>query len=86
MVPQTKLDKYQFILNAQEVDLRTDRTAQLERQRRGESWKAGGAEMRFGKQVDCGCYRKEGSLVTEKGERERSAQGITQGGMFPQSH
>lgn len=47
------------------------------------SWKLGGVEMWFGGEKDWGCWRREGALVTEKSERERSSQVITQGKHFP---
>ena len=45
--------------------------------------KVRGAEMWFGGETDGKCCRGEGALVAEKGEREWSTQGITQGKYFP---
>ena len=69
LIPQTKLDNYQIILNNPETT----------------SKKEGQVMMWFRGETECGCCRGEGTMVIKKGKRERSTQGNAQGEHFPKA-
>lgn len=83
-IPQIQLDDSQIVLSTQEIDLKTDRTNCISREREeGNLRKVGSEEMWFGGEMDGG-YCGEGALVVEKGKREECTGTST--GTLPPSH
>ena len=73
-------------MNIQEIDARTDRTNCATTGREEATLrKVGGMETWFGGEMDFGCSRGEETLVSEKGEREQSAQRYVQGEYSPKA-
>lgn len=65
-----------IVLNTQEVDLRTEKTKITTR---GEnttiSWNGGAVESLSWGEKSCGCCNKGGTLIVERGEREKERVG-----------